>query len=456
MSARLHTSRQGLDLIRTFEGFTPASVRLSDGRWMIGYGHVRSAREGVRITEADAEDLLRFDLKPVEEAISALVFAPLTQNQFDALASFVFNISPGQFRESEILRRLNAGDVMSAAAGFDAWRKARINGRVIVVDALVRRRAAEKALFLEPAEGWPSASTPIVTPELDALYAAAPMRPSQGAETSSAPVTALAPASGAGSGARLGAGPGAGPGEGEDVGAITAALDRFARARPAEPPSQTLHPPDAVRPLEPPAASIAAAAGTKSRDASPGPVGTAGGSDRRDASRVAAARIARILERVEAGADASSRPRSAPSPAPETRTPPASRILAPRPIPEDLPDFDAPAPERQDAARARTFIDDTDIYEPPPRALDTAQAPRRTPGTSDASLAFIALSLLGAALCAAGFVALTPEAAADNAAAPLFARPVIAAGALMLVAGVYCLVIRRDRPATGGGPRRER
>jgi lysozyme len=176
MPASLRTSRAGLDLIKSFEGFRASAARLPDGRWTIGYGHVRSAREGLTIVERDAEDLLRYDLQPVEQAIRDWTLAPLTQNQFDALASLVFNISPGQFRDSEVLRRLNAGEYLVAAACFDAWRKARVNGRLIVVDALVRRRAAEKALFLEPAEGRAAAATPLVTPELDAALQSAAAR----------------------------------------------------------------------------------------------------------------------------------------------------------------------------------------------------------------------------------------------------------------------------------------
>ncbi len=81
-----------------------------------------------------------------------MLYAPVMQNQFDALVSLAFNISPGQFRDSDILRNLNGGDFLAAANAFDVWRKARIHGRVMVVDALVRRRAAEKALFLEHPE----------------------------------------------------------------------------------------------------------------------------------------------------------------------------------------------------------------------------------------------------------------------------------------------------------------
>ncbi|HEX5007245.1 MAG TPA: lysozyme [Hyphomonadaceae bacterium] len=167
MTGRLRTSRAGLDLIKSFEGFRDVAVRLPDGRWTIGHGHVRSAREGLTISEKDAEDLLVHDLLPVESAINSLVFTPLDQNQFDALASLVFNISVERFRDSDVLHLLNAGDFLSAASAFDVWRKVRINGRSMVMDALVRRRAVEKAMFLEHPGGRPTAPTPLLPPEAD-------------------------------------------------------------------------------------------------------------------------------------------------------------------------------------------------------------------------------------------------------------------------------------------------
>jgi GH24 family phage-related lysozyme (muramidase) len=92
MTGRLRTSRAGLELIKSFEGFRDGAIRLPDGRWTIGYGHVRSAREGLIISQKDAEDLLVHDLGVIESAINSLVFTPLNQNQFDALVSLVFNI----------------------------------------------------------------------------------------------------------------------------------------------------------------------------------------------------------------------------------------------------------------------------------------------------------------------------------------------------------------------------
>ena len=194
MAGRMRTSAAGLELIKSFEGFRETATRLPDGRWTIGYGHVRTAREGLTVSQKDAEDLLTYDLKPVEDAVAQLIYAPLMQNQFDALVSLVFNISIGQFRDSDILRNLNAGDILAAANGFDLWRKARLHGQVMIVDALVRRRAAEKGLFLEHPSGPPSAPTPLVKPEIDTVAPAA-AQPRPRADDEEVPRAGPAPAS---------------------------------------------------------------------------------------------------------------------------------------------------------------------------------------------------------------------------------------------------------------------
>jgi lysozyme len=150
-----------------FEGFRSKAARLDDGRWTIGYGHTLTAREGAHISESDAEALLLYDLIQAAHAVNEHVFAPVTQNQFDALASFVFNIGVREFRGSPTLRRLNEGRPLEAALAMELWRKADLEGERIVIDALVRRRAAEKALFLRPMEGWLPAPTSILPPKLD-------------------------------------------------------------------------------------------------------------------------------------------------------------------------------------------------------------------------------------------------------------------------------------------------
>ncbi|HEX3701409.1 MAG TPA: lysozyme [Phenylobacterium sp.] len=168
MKPRHRVSRAAIELITRFEGYRRKAAQLPDGRWMIGYGHTLTAREGAEVSEADAEALLIYDLIAVAHGINEWTYAPLTQNQFDALASFVFNIGLENFRRSGVLRRLNEGALIQAACAMELWRKAEFAGERIVIDALVRRRASEKTLFLTPADGWPAAPTPVLAPLLDA------------------------------------------------------------------------------------------------------------------------------------------------------------------------------------------------------------------------------------------------------------------------------------------------
>jgi lysozyme len=167
MKPRHKISPAGIALIKSFEGYRRKAAQLPDGRWTIGYGHTKSAREGAEVSEDDATALLRWDLLPVTEAVNDLTFTPLTQNQFDALVSLAFNVGVETFRKSTVLRRVNEGAMLQAACSFEMWRKAEFEGEAIVVDALVRRRAAEKALFLTPTHGWVPAPSPVLRPKLD-------------------------------------------------------------------------------------------------------------------------------------------------------------------------------------------------------------------------------------------------------------------------------------------------
>ena len=166
MKPRRQVSRAALELIKRFEGYRRQAARLPDGRWTIGYGHTQTARQGAEVSEADAEALLIYDLMKVTAAVEDAVFAPLSQSQFDALVAFAFNVGLDPFRSSELLRRIKEGEPLRAASAFDVWRKAEFEGERIVVDALVRRRAAEKALFLAT-DGPTPAPTALLRPEVD-------------------------------------------------------------------------------------------------------------------------------------------------------------------------------------------------------------------------------------------------------------------------------------------------
>lgn len=165
MMRRMQTSKYGLEVIKSFEGFRARAAQLPDGRWTIGYSHTKTARENLRITPEDAEAILQeYDLPPVEQTISDSVLAPLNQNEFDALASFVFNIGRAAFLGSDMLSYLNAGKRLLAADALSLWRKAHINGRLITVDALVRRRISEQALFLKDPSGIQIAPSGFIHP----------------------------------------------------------------------------------------------------------------------------------------------------------------------------------------------------------------------------------------------------------------------------------------------------
>ena len=163
------TSPTGLALIQEFEGFRAEPAQIPDGAWVVGHGHVRFGAPGAPVTEAEAADLLEADLAPIEAAVGALVLVELSQCQFDALVSLATSIGVAAFAQSQVLRRVNAGAITAAAGAIDAWRKAEVDGEIVVVDALVRRRAAEKALFLKDAP-YTAAPSVLLRAKLD--YAA--------------------------------------------------------------------------------------------------------------------------------------------------------------------------------------------------------------------------------------------------------------------------------------------
>ncbi|MEZ6010428.1 MAG: lysozyme [Hyphomonas sp.] len=168
MALPMRTSGAGVELIKSFEGFRARATELPNGRWIVGFGHTRGARAGLRVTREEAELVLRHhDLRPIEDLITERVLTPLTQNEFDALVSFAFNIGADAFLESNVLVLLNSGERLQAAEGMSAWRKGRVDGEIRVIDALVRRRAAEKALFLEHPSGRIPVPGALLRPEFD-------------------------------------------------------------------------------------------------------------------------------------------------------------------------------------------------------------------------------------------------------------------------------------------------
>lgn len=148
----MKTGDTGLNLIKGYEGLRMSAHYTPNEEWTVGYGHTASARHGLSVTEGDAERLLRQDVQPIEKLIADTVRAPLNQNEHDAIVSLVFNIGEENWKRSTVLRKLNEGDKLGAARAFEMWSKARVNGELVSLDGLVRRRAAEKSLFLMPTD----------------------------------------------------------------------------------------------------------------------------------------------------------------------------------------------------------------------------------------------------------------------------------------------------------------
>lgn len=140
----MKTSERSLNLIKHLEGLRLQAYQCSAGVWTIGYGHTAGVRPGDIIDEVQAGIFLRQDVAASECTVMRLVTVALSQHQFDALVSFVFNTGNGNFAASTLLKKLNAGDYNGAADELLRW----IHAGGKSLPGLVARREAERTLFL--------------------------------------------------------------------------------------------------------------------------------------------------------------------------------------------------------------------------------------------------------------------------------------------------------------------
>lgn len=148
----MKTSPKGISFIAAHEGEILKVYKDPIGLPTLGVGHLLTSTEleqmpvGTKITKEQSREYLAKDLARFERAITKAVQVPVTQNQFDALVSFSFNIGESAFKRSSCLRKLNQKDYAGAADAMLAWNKA--GGKVLA--GLTRRRKEERRMFLTP------------------------------------------------------------------------------------------------------------------------------------------------------------------------------------------------------------------------------------------------------------------------------------------------------------------
>ena len=165
----MEISGVGLGLISEFEGLRLNAYPdpgTGNEPWTIGYGTTvypngHKVRKGHVVTQAEALEYLQHDTKRFADSVNRLVRVPLNQNQFDSLVSFTYNVGDGALQRSTLLRKLNNHDYRGAADEFGKW----VNAGGKAMYGLVRRRAAERDLFVKAEVAPEPSSAPEPTPE---------------------------------------------------------------------------------------------------------------------------------------------------------------------------------------------------------------------------------------------------------------------------------------------------
>lgn len=159
-------NKAGLDLVKAKEGLRLKPYLDQVGIPTIGYGTTfyedgkKVSMNDPEITESRASDLLVAHMDSFAASVEKLVKVPLTDNQFAALCSFVYNLGAGSLGGSTLLKKLNAKDYSGAADEFLVWNKAKISGVMTPVNGLTLRRQAERSLFLQSPTGQSSSALP--------------------------------------------------------------------------------------------------------------------------------------------------------------------------------------------------------------------------------------------------------------------------------------------------------
>jgi lysozyme len=139
-------NQAGIDLVKKFEGCKLEVYKDLRGFATVGYGHRTFLDMRHCISQDEADQLLASDLQKTADALSEMITLDLNDNQFSACVCLAFNIGVNAFKDSTLLKLLNGGGVSPASEQFERWAHA----GDIIIQGLLRRRLAEKALFLQP------------------------------------------------------------------------------------------------------------------------------------------------------------------------------------------------------------------------------------------------------------------------------------------------------------------
>ncbi|MDC0191416.1 lysozyme [Rhodospirillales bacterium] len=146
----MHINERGIEIVKRFEGLALRFYVCDGGVVSVGHGATRGwdgrpfNMDMEPITEAEAEAFLVRDLESAEGWVRRLIKTSLSENSFSALVSFTFNVGAGALQRSILRMKLNRGEYQGASDEFPKWKFA--NKRILA--GLVRRRAAERSLFL--------------------------------------------------------------------------------------------------------------------------------------------------------------------------------------------------------------------------------------------------------------------------------------------------------------------
>ena len=139
----MNISKEGIALIKKFEGCELEAYKCAAGVWTIGYGHTKDVKEGEVITKEEAESMLVHELQEYCNDVDIAVKVDLKQNEFDALVSWTYNLGPTNLNSSTMLRVLNESKHDDVPTQIKRWNKA--GGEVL--KGLIRRRNAEALMF---------------------------------------------------------------------------------------------------------------------------------------------------------------------------------------------------------------------------------------------------------------------------------------------------------------------